>query len=283
MALYDHIEACNAHSFDGKVPFNVGGVQAGWVGENVAQRMGRWTNYFKVTDKEVTILDSLKDVETRSKALAEAGAALVVQQALPRNRKELCPVMTHFGGEVLMRIDRAWLESYGVESYGVHVNGYVETPAGPELWIGVRSKSRQVAPGKLDNMVAGGLPVGLSLAENVIKEAAEEASVPEDLAGTARPAGVITYMLDTKNGLRRDMLFVYDLKLPADFTPENDDGEVSGFVKWPAQQALRVVEETDEFKFNVNLVIIDFAIRHGLIAPDHPDYVRLIRGLRAWG
>ncbi|MBT3401756.1 MAG: DUF4743 domain-containing protein, partial [Rhodospirillaceae bacterium] len=71
-------------------------------------------------------------------------------------------------------------------------------------------------------------------------------------------------------------------ELPADFTPVNEDGEVSGFVKWPAQQALRVVEETDEFKFNVNLVLIDFAIRHGLIAPEHPDYVRLIKGLRAW-
>jgi len=282
MGLYDHIAACNAHSFDGKLPFHVGGIQVGWVHENIAERMTRWNHYFKVTGSEVAILESLKDVEARSKALAEAGAALVVQQALPRNRKELCPVMAKFGGEMLLRIDRAWLESYGVVSYGVHVNGYVETPDGPELWIGVRSKSRPVAPGKLDNMVAGGLPVGLSLAENVVKEAAEEASVPEALAQTACPAGVITYMIDTKNGMRRDMLFVYDLKLPADFAPVNEDGEVSGFVKWPAQQALRVVEETDEFKFNVNLVIIDFAIRHGLIAPEHPDYARLIRGLRAW-
>ena len=282
MSLYDHIETCNVHSFDDKMPFRVGGRQVGWVGENVASRMTRWDHYFEITDNSVDILESLNDVESRSKALAEAGAALVVQQALPRNRKELCSVTEKFGGEGLMCIDRAWLESFGVISYGVHVNGYVQTAAGPELWIGVRSKNRGVAPGKLDNMVAGGLPVGLTLAENVIKEAAEEASVPEDVASTARPAGVITYMLDTERGMRRDMLFVYDLELPADFTPVNEDGEVSGFVKWPAQQALRVVEETDEFKFNVNLVLIDFAIRHGLIAPEHPDYVRLIKGLRAW-
>lgn len=282
MALYDHIATCNTHSFDGKLPFSVGGVPVGWVRRDLAKLMGRWGDYFKVTDSEVAILESLKDVEERSRALAEAGAALVVKQALPRNRKELCPVMARFGGEVLMRIDRAWLESFGVVSYGVHVNGYVETPNGPELWIGVRSRNREVAPGKLDNMVAGGLPVGLGLAENVVKEAAEEASVPEELAQTARPAGVVSYMLDTKNGMRRDMLFVYDLKLPADFEPVNTDGEVSGFVRWPAQQALRVIDETDEFKFNVNLVIIDFAIRHGLIAPEHPDYARLVRGLRAW-
>lgn len=282
MALYDHIEACNAHSYDGRVPFRVGGIQAGWVAEGLADRMTRWNHYFNVTDHGVTIVDSLKDVEERSKALAEAGAALVVQRALPRNQKELCPVMERFGSEVKLRIDRAWLESFGVTSYGVHVNGYVEGKKGPELWVGVRSKNRDVAPGKLDNIAAGMLPVGLTPAENVIKETAEEASVPEDLAKTAKSVGAITYMQETENGIRRDMLFVYDLKLPKDFEPVNNDGEMSGFVKWPAQQVLRVVEETDEFKYNVNLVIIDFAIRHGLLTPEHPDYIKLIRGLRAW-
>jgi hypothetical protein len=244
--------------------------------------MTRWHEYFAISKDSVAFRDSLNDVETRSKALAEAGAALVVHQALSRNRKELCPVMETFGDPNLLRIDRAWLESFGVVSYGVHVNGYVETADGPELWIGVRANNRIMSPGKLDNMVAGGLPVGLSLAENVIKEAGEEASVPEELAATAMPTGVVTYIKDTDRGLRRDMLFVYDLLLPADFVPENVDGEVSGFVRWPARQALRVVEETDEFKFNVNLVIIDFAIRHGLIRPDRPDYAKLVHGLRAW-
>lgn len=282
MALYDHIVACNTHSLEGRRAFEVAGVQVGWVDDDIAERMNRWHEYFAISREAVAFRDSLKDVEARSKALAEAGAAMVVHQALPRNRKELCPVRAQFGDPTLLRIDRAWLQSFGVTSYGVHVNGYVDTPDGPELWVGVRAKDRAVAPGKLDNMVAGGLPVGVTLAENVIKEAAEEASVPEDLAATAKPAGVITYMLSNETGLRRDMLFVYDLKLPEDFVPENADGEISGFVRWPARQALRVVEETDEFKFNVNLVIIDFAIRHGLIDPEHPDYAKLVHGLRAW-
>jgi hypothetical protein len=282
MALYDHIAACNDYDMDGRVPFKVGGMQAGWVSEELAGLMTRWTQYFKITDMEVSILDTVGGVEERSKALAEAGAALVVMKALPRNQKELCPVMERLGAPVQMRIDRAWLESFGVTSYGVHVNGYVEGKHGPELWIGVRSKKRDVAPGKLDNMIAGALPVGLTIEENMIKESAEEASVPEDLARTAVPVSAISYMFSSEKGLRRDILFIYDLKLPADFEPENSDGEVSGFVRWPARQALRVVEETDEFKFNVNLVIIDFAIRHGLITPDRPDYMKLIRSLRAW-
>ena len=282
MALYDHICACNTHDPGGRKAFIVAGKRVGWVADDLANRMTRWERYFNVTSDTLIVRDSLEDVEARSKALAEAGASLVVQQALPRNRKELCPVSESFGAPNLLRIDRAWLESFGVTSYGVHVNGYVEGRDGPELWVGVRAKNREVAPGKLDNMVAGGLPVGVTLAENLVKEAAEEASVPEDLAKTAVPVGVVTYMFDTDRGVRRDMLFVYDLKLPADFIPKNTDGEVSGFVRWPARQALRVVEETDEFKFNVNLVIIDFAIRHGLIEPDRPDYAKLVSGLRAW-
>jgi len=282
MALYDHISACNTHDPGGRKAFVVAGKRVGWVADDLADRMTSWERYFNVTSDTLIVHDSLKDVEARSAALAEVGASLMVQQALPRNRKELCPVCESFGAPNLLRIDRAWLESFGVTSYGVHVNGYVERRDGPELWVGVRAQNREVAPGKLDNMVAGGLPVGVTLAENLVKEAAEEASVPEGLAKTAVPVGVVTYMFDTDRGVRRDLLFVYDLKLPADFIPKNTDGEVSGFVRWPARQALRVVEETDEFKFNVNLVIIDFAIRHGLIEPDRPDYAKLVRGLRAW-
>ena len=46
---------------------------------------------------------------------------------------------------------------------------------------------RHSYPGMLDNMVAGGQPAGLSLMENVVKEAGEEAGIPCAVAGTARP------------------------------------------------------------------------------------------------
>ena len=44
---------------------------------------------------------------------------------------------------------------------------------------------------------------------------------------------------------------------------------------------IEILRETDDFKFNVNLVLIDFLARHGLLDPDkEPDYAALIRGLR---
>jgi hypothetical protein len=46
------------------------------------------------------------------------------------------------------------------------------------------------------------------------------------------------------------------------------------------EKVMQVVETTTEFKFNCNLVIIDFCIRHGLIGPDREDYLDLVQGLR---
>ena len=41
------------------------------------------------------------------------------------------------------------------------------------------------------------------------------------------------------------------------------------------------VRDTSEFKYNCNLVLIDFFVRHGLIEPDDPDYLAIVAGLRA--
>jgi 8-oxo-dGTP pyrophosphatase MutT (NUDIX family) len=148
------------------------------------------------------------------------------------------------------------------------------------MWIGRRADDRKVAPGKLDNLVGGGLPLGLSLEENLLKEADEEASLPADLARQAVPVGAISYAMARADGLRRDVLFLYDLELPADIVPRNTDGEVAEFARWPLAETAARVRDTDDFKFNVALVIIDFMVRHGALRPEEPDYLSILRGLR---
>ncbi|HYN77840.1 MAG TPA: DUF4743 domain-containing protein, partial [Lamprocystis sp. (in: g-proteobacteria)] len=76
-------------------------------------------------------------------------------------------------------------------------------------------------------------------------------------------------------------MYCYDLELPATFVPRCTDGEVESFSLLPAAEVARLVQDTDEFKLNCNLVVIDFLVRHGLIAPDHPDYLPIIQGLRS--
>jgi len=77
------------------------------------------------------------------------------------------------------------------------------------------------------------------------------------------------------------VIYCYDLELDETFEPRCNDDEVDGFELWPIERVMTTVAETDAFKLNCNLVIIDFLIRHGLIGPDHPDYLALVQGLRA--
>jgi hypothetical protein len=41
------------------------------------------------------------------------------------------------------------------------------------------------------------------------------------------------------------------------------------------------VRDSDAFKLNCNLVIIDFLIRHGLLPQEDPDYLPILQGLRS--
>lgn len=69
-------------------------------------------------------------------------------------------------------------------------------------------------------------PYGLSCADNVAKECWEEAGVPPELAAAAVPVGFVSYVSLSEEGLKPDVLFCYDLQLPADFVPKPQDGEV---------------------------------------------------------
>ena len=115
----------------------------------------------------------------------------------------------------------------------------------------------------------------------LIKEADEEASLPPELAARAVPVGALSYRMEVEQGLRDDVLFLYDLEVPSGFTPRNQDGEIVEFRLMPAHEVMARVRDGDDFKFNVNLVIIDFALRHGLVDAEDPDYLDLVTGLGA--
>jgi hypothetical protein len=44
-------------------------------------------------------------------------------------------------------------------------------------------------------------------------------------------------------------------------------------------QVISIVRDTEEFKPNCNLVIIDFLVRHGLLDPDQEGYAEIVSGL----
>ena len=258
--LLRHIEACNNACLPGRrLPFRIGEAQVGWVRPEFADLLAGFAGISR--DEAGVTLDPGRaaDLPGISRNLAERG--------LLGWRGELFDVRAEPGGKVLAEIDRAALPAFGILAEGVHVNGLVAREHGLFLWVGRRASNRQLDPGKLDHLVAGGVPAGLSPWETLVKEAAEEAAIPRSLAAQAVPVAHIRYTADRPEGLRRDLLHCYDLMLPADFTPHPADGEATGFELWPVAEALRVVAETDAFKFNVNLVLIDLFLRHGVIDP----------------
>ena len=107
----------------------------------------------------------------------------------------------------LMLVDRACAPSFGVRAFGQHMNGFVRDGERLKMWIGRRAADRRVYPLHLDNLVAGGLPWGVTLAENLRKECREEADIPRDLADRARPVSAVSYCRDSKRGLKPDVMY----------------------------------------------------------------------------
>ena len=153
----------------------------------------------------------------------------------------------------------------GIVAAGVHLNGLVWRANALNLWVARRAADKRLDPGKLDHLVAGGISAGLGPAETLLKEAEEEAGLPAAFASTAVFRSTIHYTMERPEGLRRDLLYCYDLVMPDDFTPRPMDGEVAAFELWPIDQVVAAVRDTDRFKFNVNLVLIDLFLRLGLV------------------
>jgi 8-oxo-dGTP pyrophosphatase MutT (NUDIX family) len=192
--------------------------------------------------------------------LNELAAAL----ALPK-RSENFDIRETADGAVLGVLDRGALPSFGVIGVGVHLNGLVRRADGWHVWIGRRAADKKLDPGKLDNLVAGGVPAGFTPFETLLKEGEEEAALPEALTAQAQQVARFSYSMDRAEGLRRDVVYAYDLELPEDFQPHPSDGEVEHFDLWPLPRVLKILSTTDEFKFNVALVLTDLLLRFGLI------------------
>ncbi len=280
MSLLRHIRLCNAFRPARFLPLYHGDARIGLVRrDDNAEALRRFPEVFEVTAERIRLI-APGDFERVSRAIDVVVERLVEDGLLPKWRNEFFAVAPHWGAPPLFKLDRGAVSFFGVRAYGVHLNGYRREGEEVQLWIGRRAPNKKVAPDKLDNLVAGGIAHQQGLFQTLVKEAEEEASISPALIAHSRPVGALSYRMEVAYGVRDDVLFLYDLETPADFVPRNNDGEIVEYQTMPAQAVLERIRRTDDFKFNVNLVIIDFALRHGLIAADDPEYLDLAVGLR---
>ena len=265
--LLRHLAACNNARLPGeRLAFCIGTDLVGWVKPALADALADFAGISRTGDAVILAADAAADLPTIAHALA--------QRRLLRWRDEAFDVRSVPDGPVLSQIDRGALPVFGVQAQGVHLDGLVRRRDGLHLWIARRSASKALDPGKLDHIVAGGIPAGLGPAETLLKEAAEEAAMPEELARRAVFTGTLAYAMERPEGLRRDLLHCYEVELPADFTPYAVDGEVEAFELWPLARVLDATCTGDFFKFNVNAVLAALFLRHGLITGDAAQRVR---------
>ena len=280
MSYLHQIKACNGYTLKDFRPFYVDEVQIGHIQSSFAEKLRSWPAVFRVSPAAVYLAPDLHSFATRTEKVKTVLKALLEEGILPRWHGEEYSVTASSREAALFAIDRGAAPYFGIRAFGQHLNGFVNDGGQLKIWIGRRSPNKWNAPDKLDNLVAGGVPHGVPLRENLAKECWEEAAIPLELAAQAVSVGYISYRMETAQGFKPDVMYCYDLELPPDFVPQCQDGEVEEFYLWPVEKVAALVRETNSFKKNCNLVIIDFLIRRGFITPEHPDYLEMVAGLR---
>lgn len=275
MSILDRIEGCNHFDKQSVYPFLVANQQIGWLKRKHQSLLEQWPQWFSFKNGKMTLSESLNTHQRRTLAFKQVIAKLRKQKQISSWESEYYDVMPSYGELPLFEIERSATSFWGIPSYGTHLNGYTYKEGKLHLWIAKRAKHLAFAPEKLDNLAAGGLPQGLTPHENIINEAWEEAQIPRQIMEIARQQGSISYLMDLEHGVALDTMFVFDLELLPNFEPKTDGSEIEVFYCMPAEEVYHLLKNTQTFKYNSALVIIDFLIRKGNIVASEPDFDKI--------
>lgn len=281
MSFLDHIRRCNNADLTQFEPWFVGRHRAGFLHREFAASVVAAGKLFARGNGAWHLDPGLATPTTRTAAmrnfLLELRGRGYFEGLWCGEEYDVAPAG---GGPSLMTMERSAVPWFGVRAGGPHMTGYVRKADGLYIWVPRRSYEKPTFPGQLDNTVAGGQPAGLGLHENLVKECGEEASIPPTLAARATAVGVVAYWNQSGQQLKPDVMTCFDLELPQDFTPRANDGEVHSFELWPIGRVFETVRDTTEFKYNCNLVLIDFFVRHGMFSADDPEFLPIVSGLK---
>lgn len=225
----------------------------GWVTPGFAQVLGRFPAVFVCEPERVALVEALATAEARTHAVADVLEALRADGLIAGWRGEQHEVYAEASGEPLFRIERAAVKRFGIRGRAAHLNGIVQTGRGLAMWIARRARDKATDPGKLDNLVGGGIAAGHDAWQTLIKECREEAGLPFFMAEGARLRDTLAFDYLVADGLDSNEVEVFDLVLPSGFTPRNEDGEVAGF-------ELLAFEEVRERLAMPNLFTVDAAL-----------------------
>jgi 8-oxo-dGTP pyrophosphatase MutT (NUDIX family) len=243
------------------LPFFIGAERVGWVRRGDALLLQRWPDVFDIDASSIRLSDAYDHVDTRSAALGAVIGMLAADGRIPGWRDETYAVRNDFDAPPLAFIERAASRFFGTMTYAAHLNGIVEyEDRAPQVWIARRSHTKATDPGMLDNIVAGGIGWGMGIEATLAKECWEEAGMSADLAARATRGGTFHVLQSLPEGTQAEQIFVFDVTLPADFAPRNQDGEVGEHRLARIDEVARWIEE-GALTVDASLATLDCLLR----------------------
>jgi 8-oxo-dGTP pyrophosphatase MutT (NUDIX family) len=235
-----------------------------------------WGRWMEVRAEAVVLLAAPAD---REAVFTEVNGRLRAQGLIQGWRDETFPLLSPASGRVLATFERASARFWGTLTLGAHCNGWVAGAGGEPaaLWIARRSATKATDPGKLDNLIGGGVAHGQTPWQALVREGWEEAGLRPAEMQAARACGVIELRRDLPEGLQFERLHVFELELPAHWSPVNQDGEVGGFERLPMALAWEAATRAD-MTVDAALVTLEFLARH---SPVNSPKARALRAALA--
>jgi hypothetical protein len=136
MSFLDRIRACNAWDPGDFVPLVLDGARVGWLRPDAREQLRRWPEHFTVESGRVTWVGAPAEFAARTAVLDAVFARLAEEGVVSHLHGERYPLTAGTRDRACCLIDRACAPFFGARAFGQHLNGYVHTARGIEMWIG---------------------------------------------------------------------------------------------------------------------------------------------------
>ena len=242
-----------------RLPLRVDGARCGWIEAADARLLAQAPSPFRLDEGALALTTGPGGAEGVSRSLDLAARRLYDSGIVREWRAELLDVRTE-DRRLVGRIERAACRALGIETYSVQLNAF--RPDG-SLVAAQRAAHKSSDPNRWDNLAGGMIAAGEQDQEALAREAWEEAGLQLARLPVAR-GSKFRVQRTVHEGWMIETVQVFDVQVPGDFAPSNQDGEVAGFRTMPIELALDAIEH-GEFTLQASMAILDALRRRSQI------------------
>lgn len=277
MNFSDVVRPYKSADLTGFVRVFVADQAVGWTKKDFAALLHDFDDTWQLRDNCLHLNPALTDYDSRTAAIDKTFMDLSAKGHIPT-----LPDYSALGGidwfpiyrgqdiDRLAIVKRFYAPYLGIHFKTVMVHGFYND----RYWAAKRGKIVEGAPGMMDIMVAGAVRHDQTLEEAVLDEGHAEAGVAPECLAKIRPVQELELFYHTDSGfLMNETFYIYEYDTKGEFVPHtNLPLEVEGFQEYSFQDIMIAVQHGGIFKGQINLVLVDFLMRHGLLTSDHADY-----------